>query len=198
VDAARAYTRLRRVEHRIRGVLLSAVIRAAGGKVGHTLTVERGATFRQWPHRGVRIGDDVHLARGVVIDVPRGARLELGDGSKIMHYTVIAAAEHIRIGAMTQVAECCSVRDADHGVALDEPMFHQLTSSPTIIGDDVWIARGCAVLKGTTIGDGAVLGANSVLKGVLPPRSIAVGAPARVVRERQFAHRPEAEDGARS
>ncbi len=182
---SRAYTRLRRLEHRVRGALLSALIRAAGGRVGRVLTVEAGVTLRQWPHAGLRFGDDVHLGRGVILDVPRGGRLELADGVKIMHYTVVAAAESISIGRMSQVAEHCTVRDQDHGVALDRPMFHQLVSTPTRIGADVWIGRGCAVLRGSAIGDGAVLGANSVLKGVLPARAIAVGAPARVVRSRE-------------
>jgi acetyltransferase-like isoleucine patch superfamily enzyme len=53
-----------------------------------------------------------------------------------------------------------------------------------IIGRDVWLGARVIVLAGVTIGDGCVIGAGSVVTRSLPPNSIAVGAPARVVGER--------------
>lgn len=52
------------------------------------------------------------------------------------------------------------------------------------IGNDVWIGRGCAVLKGTSIGEGVVIGANSVVTSDIPPYAIACGVPARITRYR--------------
>jgi acetyltransferase-like isoleucine patch superfamily enzyme len=55
---------------------------------------------------------------------------------------------------------------------------------PIVIEDDVWLGYGVVVLSGARIGRGAVIGANSVVSGAIPPGAVAVGAPARVVRFR--------------
>jgi UDP-3-O-[3-hydroxymyristoyl] glucosamine N-acyltransferase len=175
----------RRLRRRLRGQLVTAWIRAGGGRVGTGLEVDQRFVLRRRPHPGLVIGDGVYLGIGAIIDVPAGAELELGDGVKIMHYSVVAASRSLRIGAMTQVAEHCSVRDADHGMQLDRPMRLQSVATPTVVGADVWIGRGSAVLRGSDVGDGVVVGANSVVRGTIPPLSVAVGAPARVVRSRQ-------------
>jgi acetyltransferase-like isoleucine patch superfamily enzyme len=53
---------------------------------------------------------------------------------------------------------------------------------PVTIGSDAWLGAKVTVLRGATIGDGAVVGANAVVRGLVPARSVAVGIPARVVR----------------
>lgn len=58
------------------------------------------------------------------------------------------------------------------------------TKGSTVIGNDVWIGRGAAVLSGVTVGDGAVLGAYSVVAKDVPPYAIVAGNPARVIRKR--------------
>lgn len=54
----------------------------------------------------------------------------------------------------------------------------------TTIGSDVWIGRGAQIMAGSTIGHGAVVGAKSLVTGDVPPYSIAVGTPAKVIRLR--------------
>lgn len=178
------FVKYRRVQQRVRGLVLGTWIRFGGGSVGRGLRVDRGVVLRWRPHGGLVLGNDIYLGVGVVLDVPPPARLQLGDHVKLMHYDVIAAAESIEIGTWTQIAEHCSIRDSDHGMAPDRPMRSQQVSAPTRIGGDVWIGRGSVVLKGTDIGDGAVIGANSVVRGSIPAMAIAVGAPARVIRLR--------------
>lgn len=56
-------------------------------------------------------------------------------------------------------------------------------SAPVIIGDDVFIGARAIILKGVTIGDGAVIGAGSVVTKSIPPRVIAAGNPARIIKE---------------
>ena len=56
------------------------------------------------------------------------------------------------------------------------------TGGRVLIGKNVWVGDGCAILAGAEIGDGAVIGANSVVSGVVPAGCVAVGAPARVVK----------------
>jgi acetyltransferase-like isoleucine patch superfamily enzyme len=180
-NAVAAY---RKMTRRLRGLKFALGIRIGGGRVGRRLEVERGVSFRWGPHSGLSIGDDVRLCTGVIVDVPPGAELALENRVKVMHYTVIAAARSIRIGEEAQIAEHCSVRDADHGLDPLRPVGEQLVASPTTIGRRVWVGRGVAVLRGAAIGDDAVIGANSVVKGEISPGGIAVGSPARVVRLR--------------
>lgn len=176
---------LPKLRRRIVGAFWKARIRLSGGHVGRRLEVDHHASLRWPPHSGIYIGDDVYLGIGAIVDVPLGASLTLGNNVKIMHYTTLAANVRIVIGALTQIAENCSIRDSDHGLSVGQSIQFQQVSTPTIIGEDVWIGRGVAILRGSHIGDGSAVGANAVVKGTLPARSIAVGVPARVIRTRE-------------
>ena len=54
----------------------------------------------------------------------------------------------------------------------------------TVIGNDVWLGQNSVILPGVRIGDGAIIGANAVVGSDIPPYSVAVGNPARVIRKR--------------
>ena len=56
--------------------------------------------------------------------------------------------------------------------------------TPVRIGDNVWIGTKVSVLRGSTIGAGSVIGAHSVVRGNIPPMSVAVGIPAKVIKSR--------------
>ena len=73
----------------------------------------------------------------------------------------------------------------DHGIAAGELIRKQeRVRSPIRVGNDVWIAASCVVLRGVSIGDGAVLGAGAVVTKDIPSNAIAVGNPARVIKYR--------------
>ena len=55
---------------------------------------------------------------------------------------------------------------------------------PVTIGNNVWIADNVMILSGVSVGDGAVLGAGSIVTKDVPPYSVAVGSPARVIKKR--------------
>ena len=59
-----------------------------------------------------------------------------------------------------------------------------LCSKPITIGNDVWVGAGSSILPGITIGDGAVIGARSVVTHDIPPNAIVVGSPAEIIRYR--------------
>ncbi|WDT94650.1 acyltransferase [Thermoleophilum album] len=106
---------------------------------------------------------------------------------------MVAALELVEIGAHCMFANGCFISDADHRYDdLELPVTWQgfTSKGPTRIGDNVWCGANVVVTSGVTIGERAVIGANSVVTSDIPPYSVAVGAPARVVK--RFA--PSSED----
>jgi maltose O-acetyltransferase len=70
---------------------------------------------------------------------------------------------------------------------VDIPMRKQGETEvlPVIIGDDVWLGARVLLLPGARVGSGSVIGAGAVVSGEIPPMSVAVGNPARVVKRRE-------------
>ena len=80
----------------------------------------------------------------------------------------------------------CYLTDANHGMQAGLPIQRQpMETGDVILGDDVWLGAGVIVLTGVRIGRGTIVGAGSVVTSDLPENAIAVGVPARVVRQRE-------------
>lgn len=91
----------------------------------------------------------------------------------------------VTIGNNSMVAAQSYIIDADHGIKRDVLIREQENSVlPIIIGEDVWIAANVTVTKGSKIGNGAVIGAKAPVKGEIPENAMAVGIPAKVIKER--------------
>jgi len=175
----------KRINGRLRGLWLKLQLKAIGASVGKRLSVEPGV--RMTASRGARwhIGDRVSLGAGVVLSVGKEAKLTIGNDVRIMHYTLVGVEHSVSIGNRVQIAEHCSIRDHDHDIS--QPSMHAaaVVCLPVSIGEDAWIGRGVALLKGSHVGAGAVVGANAVARGEIPHDAIAVGVPARVIRMRR-------------
>ncbi len=79
------------------------------------------------------------------------------------------------------------IKNADLGNITKESFYYSAPPSlvkPVVIGNDVWIGHGAFILPGITIGDGAIIGAHSTVTKDVPPYSIVVGNPARIVKYR--------------
>jgi maltose O-acetyltransferase len=94
--------------------------------------------------------------------------------------TSIEAYHELTIGNDVLIGPFASIIDDDRHQA--EPGSSQY-KGPTVVGNNVWLGRNAAVLPGVTIGDGAVIGANSVVTKSIPANSFAAGAPAQVLRK---------------
>lgn len=78
------------------------------------------------------------------------------------------------------------VIDHNHGINVGKTIRSQVAKiGEVIVGNDVWIGAGAKILMGCHIGDGAVIGANAVVTGDIPPNAIAVGVPACVIKFRE-------------
>jgi len=126
------------------------------------------------------IGDGVAL-RSHHGRVTIGAKVILGGGTIVNSYLDVS------IGDGALIADGVHITDFDHRTdRIDVPIRDQgIVTAPVRIGPDVWLGRGVTVLRGVDIGEGCVVGAHAVVTRDLPPYSVAVGAPARVVRSRR-------------
>ena len=92
------------------------------------------------------------------------------------------------IGDFVMMGEDCTIITRNHKFdRTDIPMMEQgfEEERPVHIGNDVWIGDRVMILPGVHIGDGCVIGAGAVVTGDIPPYSIAVGVPAKVIRSRK-------------
>jgi acetyltransferase-like isoleucine patch superfamily enzyme len=113
------------------------------------------------------------------VTIEEGAVLQLGSGY-INNYSSIFCFKHIEIGHYVFISNNVTIRDSDNHRILDS---RSEPSKPIIIGDHVWIGMRAMILKGVTIGNGAVIAAGTVLTRDVLPRSLVGGVPARVIRE---------------
>ena len=145
----------------------------------------------------IKVGENVTICRMARIDAvthyPNTGQvftpdLEIGDNAVIQVSCHIGCINKVRIGKYTTIAARTLVTDHTHGTVeandLELPPRHRdlYSKGPVIIGDYVMIGEGCAIMPGVTIGDHAVIGANSVVTKDIPPFCVAAGNPAKVIR----------------
>ncbi|MBJ7329802.1 MAG: sugar O-acetyltransferase [Solirubrobacteraceae bacterium] len=112
-----------------------------------------------------------------------GAQISLGERSFINYGCVMLDCAPIRIGARCWIATNVQLLTATHPIGLEARSALWEYALPITIGDDVWLGGGVIVCPGVTIGEGTVVGAGSVVTRDLPAGVVAVGNPARVLRE---------------
>jgi acetyltransferase-like isoleucine patch superfamily enzyme len=120
---------------------------------------------------------------------PETATMRIGEGTILNLGCMVAAVERVEIGSHCMFANHCFVADAEHRYDRDDvPVTWQgmEPKGPVRIGDSCWFGTNVVVTGGVTIGARTVVGANSVVTTDLPSGVVAVGAPARVVREIEF------------
>jgi long-chain acyl-CoA synthetase len=133
-------------------------------------------------HGALRIGTGFRLSSRFAVSrlrVAKGAVLTLGDDVELAFGAVLSAYREITIGDRVSVGPYVSIVDANMG---DPDMGDAVSGAvPIRIGNDVQIGSRVTILKGSHIGDGAIITAGSVVAGYVPPRTTASGNPAQVV-----------------
>jgi len=135
------------------------------------------------------LGRWVHIGSGNSIRCHEGT-IRVGDKCVFGKDNTVNGYLDIEFGAATIVADWVYVCDFDHVFSdVTVPIKDQgIVKSPVRVGPDVWLGTKVTVLRGITIGQGCVVAANAVVNKDLPPYSVAVGVPARVVRDRVADH----------
>ena len=157
----------------------SARIRNAGGDSrhirigGHSLVSGELLVF---PHGGsISVGEWCYIGEGA--RVWSAGSVEIGDRVLIAHNVNIFDSLTHPLGARQRHAQFREIMLSGHPRSID------LGEQPVTVGNDVWIGANACVLRGVTIGEGAVVGAGSVVTKDVPPYTIVAGNPARVIRE---------------
>ena len=138
----------------------------------------------------IQIGKECSVAPNAAVQ----GNVRMGENCSVQYNTMLVgygevddAQGTITLGNNVRIAANCMLIAANH-VFRDPnvPVCKQgMDVAPITIGNDVWIGGGVHITAGVTIGDGCVIGAGSVVTHDIPPYSIAVGVPAKVIKQRK-------------
>jgi acetyltransferase-like isoleucine patch superfamily enzyme len=136
-------------------------------------------------NRGIRIGDGVFLGRGTILSCKDGD-IDLGDHTNIGFHSEVFSGSSVTVGRHGLFAAYTYLVGGGHEFeSTGAPVVEQArTSIGIVLGDDVWLGAGAKVLDGVRIGSRVAVGAGAVVTQDLPDGVVAVGVPARVLRER--------------
>ena len=170
---------------------------------GPSLVLGDGVMLDGLSSRGLRLGRNVTIQRGAallgsgVIARP-GVGISVGDRTGIGDHCFFWGQGGIEIGADVLFGPGVQIFSENHRFDdLSVPINRQGEDrQPVVIGDDCWIGGNAIILAGVHIASGCVIGAGSLVAKDLPPNSVAVGVPARVVRERGAGGEGPADDSA--
>jgi len=147
----------------------------------------------------IRFGKNFTSGVGLRIDAFGGKpnQVLIGKNVEVGDYVHIGALDSVIIGDDVLMAGKVYISDHDHGIYTGRgentslptqiQSHKSLQISPVRIGNNVWLGEGVCVLKGVEIGENSIIGAASVVTKSIPPNSIAVGSPARVIKQYDFA-----------
>ncbi len=169
-------------------LLWEPILRARCERVGQRVHLTRAPYVRG--HVSILIGDDCSFSS---FDVHSGRfrdrpELRIGSHCHVGYDSMFAVNERITIGDRVGISQRVVVRDSDgHPSDLGRRMRGESLApediAPVTIHDYAWIGRDAHVLKGVTIGAGAIVASGSVVATDVPDGAIAMGVPARIIRQ---------------
>ncbi|UGS35027.1 acyltransferase [Capillimicrobium parvum] len=175
--------------------------------VGYARLLARLAWLKLRFRGRLRTDGIAFVCPGVTFEIGRGAVVHLGRWSWIGHGSKVRAHEgEVRIGAKTVLGQECTISsfqhvsigrecivadrvmliDFDHGVVeVERPVRGQgIYKRDVNVGHNVWIGYGACILRGTTVGDNAIIGTSTVVTKDVPANAVVGGVPAQVLRTR--------------
>lgn len=178
------------VRRRVRDALTARQLNAPGFRAG------RAPRLLGLSH--MRVGEDFHARDALWLEAVLqyagqsfSPQLTVGPHARLSDNVHIACLDRVTIGAHLLCGSRVLISDHAHGryngpgasdPAIPPALRPLHSAAPVYVGDNVWLGDGVAVLAGARIGHGCVIGANSVVTGEIPERTVAVGAPARPIR----------------
>lgn len=161
-------------------------LRAIGGLIIRTFPGSLGIRIRQfyYSRKFNTCGKSLYLVGGTIIDSPQnvnvGNNVHINSGGCISGSGGVTINDNVIIGQNVAIFASNHIYDD-----LDIPIrFQKKIIEPVVIKDDVWIGANVTILAGVTIESGCVVGAGAVVTKNIPPLSVAVGNPAKVIKKR--------------
>jgi acetyltransferase-like isoleucine patch superfamily enzyme len=138
-------------------------------------------------NHGICLGNNCVIGRNTVVSC-KGGDIEIGDYSNIGPNNQLVSETILKIGKHVFTAgHCTLMAGGNHDFSsTDKPIWFQpsLSKGGIVIADDIWLGLGVNVLDGVTIENGSVIGASSLVTRSIPAYSIAVGIPAKIIKNR--------------
>lgn len=169
-----------------------------GVSVGAGCRVLGGVRMRRFPGSRIYLGKRLSLVnrpgryafnifpQSLMRTYSASSQIEIGDDVGANSVAIFCRSQSIRIGARTMIGGNCQIMDSDgHPLwPLSARRYYPGNEydAPVDIGEDVYIGLNVVILKGSRIGNGAVIAAGSVVTGDIPPNCVAGGVPAKVIQ----------------
>jgi acetyltransferase-like isoleucine patch superfamily enzyme len=171
--------------HKIAALIryLSVKISRPGVKIPNVSYIGSGCTVKTTAGGKLTASGKIRLDSGAEL-ISQG-QLTVGQNFVMNGYSRVIAHERIDIGDNVVVARFVSILDHDHAFnrnATGDLVFNGYITAPVRIGNNVWLGDKVSILKGITIGDNVIIGANSVVTKDIPSNCIAAGIPAKVIK----------------
>jgi len=134
----------------------------------------------------ISIGEHCMIGHDVFLSAQKNSFISIGNNCSINTSTHIVSTQRITIKDGTRIGEFCSIRDQNHSFEnMHEPIYKQgFTGAAISIEENCWIGRGVMITAGVKLGQGCVVGANSVVTKSFEENSIIAGVPAKLIRKR--------------
>jgi len=160
--------------------------RMRGYQIAFGVQLESTCDFFQSNVHAIRIDTGSRIERNTRINSGFGGSIRIGKNVLVDEGTHIMAQISISVGDYSQISSNCFIADFNHVYkSRNIPIVMQgYKRKPVVIGRDVWIGSHSVILPGVTIGDGAVIGAGSVVTKDIEAFSVAVGNPAKIIKRR--------------
>jgi acetyltransferase-like isoleucine patch superfamily enzyme len=184
VTVRRSLSLLRSVISRLTSVTKIVYFRTAFPEVRlpFSTTIDKAVRLSATDGGSIEVGSNVFLGPNTQV-ISRGGRIVIGDDVHIGTGSIIVSTDTVTIGRDTLIAEYVVIRDQDHDYSVRPIRTSNFLTGAIAIGEDCWLGCKSTVLRNSSIGNSSVIGAHSLVRGDVPPSTLAVGAPHRNVRE---------------
>jgi acetyltransferase-like isoleucine patch superfamily enzyme len=155
-------------------------------KCGENVVIKRSCEFRLATGAILEVGSGSTLQDGAFFQLTLPSpKVYIGCNAFIGRRNIITSKNLVRIGDNVLIGSDVQVIDHERGMAREDLIRDQPARiGQFVIEDDCWIGARAKILVNTTIGSGAVIGANAVVTSDIPSCAVALGVPARVIKYR--------------
>jgi acetyltransferase-like isoleucine patch superfamily enzyme len=155
------------------------------GSLGENVYLDANVQLMRFP-QNISLADNIIIKEGArVCSCNETALIRIGKNTTVGYHTFIFASEKIEIGDDCLIAPFVYIVDSNHGAKKGTNINKQGNeTAPIKIGNDVWLGTGSKILRGVTIGDGAIIAAGAIVKDDVPPNMVVGGIPAKIISER--------------